>query len=503
MTYKTLNQLISPLKPITITGSLDTAVHDITNDSRQVKKGSVFVAVKGYSMDGNRYIQNAVEAGAAAVVTDNFIPNLAIPQIVVENTREAQALMACEFFDHPSRSLKIAGVTGTNGKTTSSFMIDGILQSAGLHTGLTGTLYNKINGSILPTINTTPDSILCQRLLRDMVSAGATHVSMEVSSHAMVMHRVDGTIFTVGGITNFTPDHLDLHPNMSEYMLAKRQFFQMLPQRGTAIVNLDDPGCHEITRSTPADLLWYSLTNPKADIYLRDYQHRGKGAVIAAQINAKKIATDTDIIYFYLGIPGRHNISNALLATATALTMGIDSASIAKGLGSFRGIFRRFETIYNGKYRVIDDATHNPGNMDAVFSAVEEQADALTIVYAIRGNRGVSINQSIAATLRGWSQKLKLKRVIITSCEDTAGPLDKVAPDEEQVFRTELAGLKTDIQYYNTLRDALSLAVDSVQKGETLLLMGAHPMDHVSDLFSELSGIETTTLPRPPRFGIH
>jgi len=504
MENKTLKQIIQNLQYKEIIGSPEIAVLDITNDSRMVKTGSVFIAVPGYSVDGHQFITRAVKAGAAAVVVQFPMEGVSVPQIIVDNTRKAQATMACEFYDHPSHDLKIIGVTGTNGKTTSTFMIDSILKAAKLHTGLMGTLYNKVNGTILPTANTTPDSIVCQSLLRKMNLAGATHVSMEVSSHAMVMHRVDETKFTVGAITNFSPDHLDLHKNMDEYMQAKKSFFKILPPNGFAVVNLDDPGCKKISDSTPAKVLYYSLLDRRADIYMSDYRRRGSGAVVAVKVNSDKLPLESKEIFFYLAIPGRHNISNALLAASTGLVLGIDSPVIAKGLGLFRGIYRRFETIYNGKYRVIDDATHNPANMDAVFHAIEaESSNGLSVVYAIRGNRGVIINRSIAETLSFWAKRIKPVRLVITRCEDTASPLDHVKPEEEQVFRKELAGLNVDIQYKDTLRQAVSTALETVDSGETLLLMGAHPMDDVSTMFSELAGVKTTTLPRPPRFGLH
>jgi len=501
---KTLADLLEHLEYEILTGSPALPISALTNDSRQVKPGSVFLAIPGYSVDGHCYVPEAVKAGAAAVVVQHPEPGIPVPQIVVRDTRRAQAALAAEFYNHPSRELNLIGVTGTNGKTTSTFMIDAILQAAGLRTGLMGTLYNKNNGKILPTVNTTPDSILVQRLLREMAAAGVSHVSMEVSSHAMVMHRVGGTYFAVGAITNFSPDHMDLHRDMKEYLGAKKSFFDMLPESSYAIVNLDDPGCCRIAADTKATTLYYSLTNPKADLYLAKAQRRGSGTVVNAKINTPNVPTSAPEIYYYLGVSGEHNIANSLLAVLTALITGLDIPVIAKGLGGFRGIFRRCEVIYNGSYKVIDDATHNPANMEAVFQAVSAENPAgLSIVYAIRGSRGVEVNRSIAATLRRWTRSVKPAHLVITRCSDTAGPLDQVKPEEEQAVRAELEGLDTDIHFTETLRQAVSYAINNIDRGETLLLMGAHPMDNVSELFSELAGVKTTTLPRPPRFGVH
>lgn len=479
-------------------------VLDLTNDSRHVKPGAVFIAVPGYKTDGHQYIPAAVKAGAIAVVAQRHTPGISVPQIIVKNTRQAGAKLAAEFYGHPSRELKLTGITGTNGKTTSTFMLEAIFQAAGLNTGLLGTLYNKVKEIILPTANTTPDSILCQRLLRDMVDAGVTHASMEVSSHAMVMHRVDCTKFTVGAITNFSPDHLDLHQSMAEYKAAKKRFFDMLPADSFAIVNLDDPNCEKIAAGTAARRLRYSLVNPKAEVFLADYQPRDPGGVATIKINADDIPMHPEQISFSIRLPGRHNLANALLALTAALALGIDAAAVSTGLGNYQGIFRRFEVIYKDEYKVIDDAAHNPSNLDAVFKAImSENPPGVSVVYAIRGSRGVRINQAIAETLAHWAKKIKPQRLIITNCTDTASPLDTVLPQEEEVFRAELADLDADVHFKDTLRQAVSLAIEGMDSGETLLLLGAHPMDEVAGLFSELAGVKITTRPRPPHFGIH
>lgn len=504
MTKKILSQLIIDLAPKSIFGSMQIPVTGLTNDSREVKGGSVFIAVPGHRTDGHHYIPAAMRAGAAAVVAQHPTPGIAVPQVIVENSRLAQATLATKFYDNPSYQLKLTGITGTNGKTTCTFMLDSILKTAKVGSGLMGTLYNKVGGKILPTANTTPDSILCQRLLQGMVAAGATHATMEVSSHAMVMHRISKTRFSVGGITNFSPDHLDLHQNMADYLRAKKSFFDMLPADGYAVINGDEPACRQIAHDTPATKLYYSLSDPMADLYLSNFQRRGSGAIITVSINSQKVPTTSREIVFYLAVSGRHNIANALLAAGAGLALGIEIPTIARGLGAFRGIFRRFETIYNKGYRVIDDATHNPANMDVVFQAVSaDRPSSVSVVYAIRGNRGVDINRSLASTLRHWSQRLRPHSVVITRCDDTASPMDQVKPEEEAAFRVALAGANTDIHFTTTLRQAIGTALESIQPGATLLLLGAHPMDNVSQVFSELAGVPTSTLPRPPEFGVH
>lgn len=474
-------------------------VLDLTNDSRQVKPGTIFIAIKGYEKDGHDYIIPAYKAGAIAIVAQKYTPNLTIPQIIVTNTRQFQARLAAEFFRHPSRELKLVGITGTNGKTSCTFMLEAIYKAAGYSTGLIGTLYNKIGEKILPTSNTSPDSILCQRLLRDMVNKGITHASMEVSSHAMVMNRVDYISFALGAITNFSADHLDLHKNITEYAQAKKSFFQMLPQNSWAIVNLDDPGCLDIAAYTPPPRLSYSLTDPTANVVMVSTSPTLKSNLIT--VRATLPDQNTKKLSFLFHPPGKHNLANVLLAITAALALGIETKAIEIGLESYRGIFRRLEVIYQDEYTVIDDAAHNPSNIDAVFKAVVQQKpQGISAVYAIRGNRGMKINAAIAQTLANWEKIVPLRPLIITNCKDTAGPQDRVLPDEEMIFRTTLANVE-EVYFIPSLHQAVAAAIDKTKPGMTLLLMGAHPMDEVASIFAKQAGVSITTHPRPPPFG--
>lgn len=472
-------------------------VRDLTNDSRLVKPGAVFFAVPGYRTDGHRYIAAAVRAGAIAVVAQRPTANLPVPQIIVASSRRVQAKAAAIYFGFPSAQLTLVGITGTNGKTTSSFMLDEIFRAAGCKTGLIGTLFNKVGDLTLPTVNTSPDSILCQRLLADMAAAGVTHAAMEVSSHAMVMNRVDAVRFALGAITNFSPDHLDLHRSVAKYAQAKKDFFDLLGANSIAVVNLDDPDCIKIAGETTAPTFYYSLVNPSADVYLAVLQKDGPRALATVGYSIPRPGS----LSFSFQPPGRHNLANGLLAVTVALALGIDPAAISEGLSNYRGIFRRLETIYDGDYRVIDDAAHNPSNLEAVFQALAgEKTAGVAVVYAIRGNRGVPINQANAATLAFWAKELDFRPLIITSCTDTAAPADTVLPAEAEVFRTTLASLPKVI-FTDQLQKAVALAIESMAPGKTLLLLGAHPMDEVATLFARLAGVAVFTQPRPPPFG--
>lgn len=507
MPHFMLSDLLAALPEKTLHNFHEQLISDITNDSRQVKPGSLFVAVRGHQDDGHKYISAAVAAGAVAVVCEQ-VADVTVPQIVVSNARLAQALLACHFFGYPSHKMNVIGVTGTNGKTTSTFMINQVLERAGHATGLMGTLYNKVGERIMPTRNTTPDSIVCQRLLADMVNRGISHAVMEVSSHATLMHRVTGIRFKIAAVTNISTDHLDLHKSMEEYLRCKQAFFEMLTADDFAVANIDDTYASRLPLSLKANRLYYGMENPEADIWVTAVENcqRGTQFRVAVQTefeNQKGQLVEPTEFDIKLAVPGRHNVYNALLAATTMLALGCSIEEIVEGLESFRGIFRRYEVIYDGEFRVIDDATHNPGNMEAVFqTAAAEKAKDFVVVYAIRGNRGVAINRAIAATLRRNVEQLGPKLLIITRCQDTASSLDVVQADEERAFFNELRQMSgVPVKCVDKLRDAVRRALEVVEAGDVMLLLGAHPMDSVAEVFSEEIGEDLTLLPRPPRFG--
>lgn len=504
MLKKHLYQLLKGLDCRVVGG--DVVVSHITNDSRQVQPGSLFFAIKGYRDDGGRYINDAIKAGAAALVTETAIAHCPIPQVIAAEPRRCQSAIACNFFDNPGRELVITGITGTNGKSTTTLLVDSILRAEALRTGVMGTLYAKLDEELRPARHTTPDSIECQGLLRQMAQKGVSHVTMEVSSHAMVMDRVSHVPFAAGGLTNFSPDHLDLHRDMEDYFQAKKKFFDLLSPDSIAVVNADDKYSAPMVKDCKARIITYGIEEV-ADIMLvsQGQSSGGQGLEIAITRSLtlpRGHTLETGELDTELHLPGRHNIYNALLAASIALGLGTSPAAVSAGIARFQGLFRRCEEIWNGSYRVIDDATHNPGNMNAVFETVADSSSKYVVVYGIRGSRGADINRDLASTLGNWSHKLPTKQVIVTKCTDTASPADAVTPEEARTFTQEIlntASCKT--QFAETLREAVAQAVQAVEPGDTLLLLGAHPMDGVAEIFAQEAGVEIKVQPRPPAFG--
>ena len=484
----------------------DVIVSHITNDSRQVKPGSLFFAIKGYRDDGRRYINDAIQAGAAALATDTEIADCPIPQVIAAELRRCQSAIACSFFENPGRDLVITGITGTNGKSTTTLLLDSILQAEALKTGVMGTLYTKLAEELRPARHTTPDSIECLGLLRQMKDKGMSHVTMEVSSHAMVMDRVCDVPFAAGGLTNFSPDHLDLHRDIEDYFQAKKKFFDLLSADSIVAVNADDKYSARMVKDCKAQIITYGI-DKVADIMLASQGQSSGGqwleiAITRSLTFSRGLTLETGELETELRLPGRHNIYNALLAAAIALGLGVSPAAVTAGIARFQGLFRRCEEIWQGSYRVIDDFTHNPGNMNAVFDTVANNSTKFVVVYGIRGSRGAEINRDLASTLGSWSHKLPTKQLIVTKCTDTASPADVVTEEEARTFTQEILN-KTNCKtlFAETLREAVAQAVQAVEPGDTLLLLGAHPMDGVAEIFAQEAGVEIKVQPRPPAFG--
>ena len=266
-----LNELLSNVEMITHNGDLSTPITGVTNDSRQVEPGFLFVSIQGFKKDGHSFILDALRRGAAAIVTEKPLSNsLPVPTIQVTNGRRALARMSTTFYGYPAQKLKVIGVTGTNGKTTTTYLIENILSHAGYKTGLIGTIAYKINGRVYPAGRTTPESVQLQSLLREMVDNGVQHVVIEVSSHALALERVTGCEFDVAVFTNITQDHFDFHGTFENYLETKTKLFSCLGQGGKthpfAVINVDDPSSEYILKHVPraATVITYGLEQERA-----------------------------------------------------------------------------------------------------------------------------------------------------------------------------------------------------------------------------------------------
>ena len=355
-------------------------ISNVQYDSRQVTPGGLFVAVSGFQADGHQYIPKAAENGAVCVVCEKQ-PQIDIPYVIVPDARAALAQLGANWFSHPADDMCVIGFTGTNGKTTSTYLLKHVLErTLGAKVGLIGTIQNMIGDEILHTERTTPESFELQKLLAQMRSAGCTHVIMEVSSHALVLHRADEIPFAAGVFTNLTEDHLDFHKTMDAYCDAKAMLFTRCK---TGVVNADDPYAGRILQSASCECLTYSA----------------KGA--AAALRAEHIALHADRVAFdaafggktcpvTLGIPGIFSVYNALGVIGAALALDIPLEKIADALRTAQSVKGRVEVVPTpGKdYTVLIDYSHTPDSLENILRAVRGFCTGRVIaVFGCGGDR--------------------------------------------------------------------------------------------------------------------
>lgn len=334
-------------------------VGGLAYDSRRVGPGDVFVALRGLKATGTDYAAEAVRRGAVAVVADRQADTApGVPWIIVPDARAAMADMAAELYAYPSRSMQVVGITGTNGKTTTAYLLRAVFESAGKKCGLLGTVAYSIGDQELPASRTTPEAPDVQRMFRQMVDAGCRACVMEVSSHALSLRRVDGTTFAAGVFTNLTRDHLDYHGDMESYFAAKRRLFEMLPDGAPAVINLDDPR-GESLRKVASTTVTYAISKP-ADISPGPLALTFGGLEFDARTPKGNVHVKSRLV-------GRPNVSNVLATVATATALDIPAAAIERGLARLRGVPGRFEVVSSSEddvtvvidYAHTDDALKN------------------------------------------------------------------------------------------------------------------------------------------------
>ena len=370
------------LKDIPILGSsvsMELDVAHVAYDSRRVEKGGLFVAVTGFAADGNRFIPMALEKGAAVIVTAKK-PEEAVPYVLVESDRQALALIGCNFYGHPAASMKMVGVTGTNGKTSVTLILKHVLEKTlGAKVGLIGTTANMIGDEVLPTERTTPESFELQGLFARMRDSGCTHVVMEVSSHAIALDRVGGVRFDAAAFTNLTEDHLDFHKTMDHYCMTKAELFHRC-DRG--VINADDAYAEKMRSAAECEVLTTAVAG-EGTLAAKDLQLRAGGIDFTAVLEGREVPVS-------LGIPGKFTVYNALTVLGLAVSLGIDLADAAKALADAPGVKGRVEVVPTPgtDYTVLIDYAHTPDGLENVLSAVKGFCTGrLIAVFGCGGDR--------------------------------------------------------------------------------------------------------------------
>lgn len=442
----------------------DFEVSSVTGDSRnEIEENSVFVCIKGFQLDGHIFASDVMKKGAGAVIVerDMGLKN----QIIVKNSREAYAILCSNFYENPSRELKVIGVTGTNGKTTVTNVIADILRANGHKVGLIGTIENVIDTLHIPAKHTTPDPLELNALFRRMVQAGCEYAVMEVSSHALDQHRLDGCEFEVGVFTNLTQDHLDYHGNMENYFEAKSKLFSKCKK---AVVNLDDS---------------YGVTLSKKLLEKGEVPTFTFSTELdVANYTAKSIKLNADGVKFaFVGkdiierisfcMPGVFSVSNAMAALCAVINCGLTPSEASFGISKCEGVRGRTEVLFaDNDYTIICDYAHTPDGLEKILAAIKGFARGRVVtLFGCAGNRDATKRPKMAQTVAQNSDF-----VIITSDNPRSENAEKIIDDA-------LKGLKTATTPYIAIPDrytAIEWAINHMQKDDVLLLAGKGHEDY-------------------------
>jgi len=456
-------------------------INGVTSDSRKVKEGFIFVAIEGEKLDGNSFIDDAVARGASIVFTEKDITRTDCIIKKTNNCRKKLAELCNEFYDYPSEKLVVIGVTGTNGKTTTTHLIHEIILKQGISAGLIGTLSIKLNDKDYNPQLTTPIAEDIYFYLREMVKNNVKVVVMEVSSHGLKSNRVHGIDFDIAIHTNIERDHLNFHKTMEDYILSKKKLFDNLSEGKLGLINVDDPNCIRLLEGNNNMVVVTYGLNEKASVTASSIDTEFPSYFNYCLQRGLTTLSGIDIEPFeypmQLNLYGTHNIYNALAAVTCCLLLDVPIQSIARVLKKAKAVPRRMELIYEKDFSIIDDFSHNPASYEAVLSSIQGLPyKNIYIVNAIRGNRGLLINTENAEILKQWTQILKVKDLIITSSTEFVASTDKVTAQEKEVFIDTLYKANVLYKYEDRLSDAIKRALSQIQAGDLLLLLGAQGM---------------------------
>ncbi|HUG36907.1 MAG TPA: UDP-N-acetylmuramoyl-L-alanyl-D-glutamate--2,6-diaminopimelate ligase, partial [Candidatus Limnocylindrales bacterium] len=381
--------LLDALPVKTVLGTVPSAITGVSYDSRKVTPGSIFVAVPGLKQDGRRHVPEALARGAAAVVVEGADPGPggAAARILVPSSREALARLAAAYFGHPSRALTLVAITGTNGKTTTSYLVDALFRAAGHTTGLIGTIQYRIGAEAVDAGQTTPEAVELQSLLARMREAGVTAAAMEVSSHALALRRVDGTELDVAVFTNLTQDHLDFHGTLEDYRQAKARLFALLAageKAGrAAVINVDDPAGASMVEGVALRTIRFGM-RARADVTPRRVESGTGGIRMDVETPAGALTVRSPLV-------GEHNVMNLLGAVGVGLALGMEPASIGSALATVQTVPGRFERVEAGQpYLVAVDYAHTPDALERTLVTARKLVTGdgrLAVVFGCGGDR--------------------------------------------------------------------------------------------------------------------
>jgi UDP-N-acetylmuramoyl-L-alanyl-D-glutamate--2,6-diaminopimelate ligase len=441
---------------------LDVPCPGVTHDSRRVTPGSVFVALRGLKMDGAAFAAQAIADGAVAIVADQPGPaDSSAPWLVVPDARVALALLAAEYYGHPSRQMRVVGITGTNGKTTTSYLITAIFEAAGVRCGVMGTVMYRIGDRTFDATRTTPEAPEVQDLLRQMVEAGCGACVMEVSSHALALHRVDGMHFAAGVFTNLTRDHLDFHADMEDYFAAKRRLFEMLPPDAPAAINADDPRC-AVLMDVARHPVTYAINKP-ADVTTGPLSFSLSGLDFEVRAPQGVIAVHSKLV-------GRPNVYNILGAVATTAALGIPLDAIERGLERLAGVPGRFEIVSTGDddITVLVDYAHTDDALRNLLETARPMAtQRLITVFGAGGDR-----DRTKRPLMGMVAARLSDLVVITSDNPRSEDPLRIIEEVKRGAASETRQSNAEVLTIVDRREAIEQAIKRAGSADVVLIAG-------------------------------
>jgi UDP-N-acetylmuramoyl-L-alanyl-D-glutamate--2,6-diaminopimelate ligase len=472
----TLTQLLAVLrgqvKILEQRGDMSCPVHAITDDSRAVTAGSLFVAVKGERIDGHRFVEQAIKAGAVAVVAQATVASGPLPFVQVADSRKALGFLGSRFYGDPSARLKMIGVTGTNGKTTTTYLCKSLLEGIGRRVGLIGTVGYQIGQETIPASHTTPGALDLQALLAKMVEGGLDAAVMEVSSHALALDRTAGCEYDVAVFTNLTQDHLDFHHTMDEYFEAKLRLFTGLAggkKTGKrAIVNLDDPRGGEIRAACPVPAWGYAIKN-QADIKAERVRLSLAGTTFTAATPAGSFAVESRLV-------GEHNVYNLLGAIGVALHSGVTSDQVCEAAAQITNVPGRFERVSSGQdFTVVVDYAHTEDALLRLLTAAQTlKTGRIITVFGCGGDRDRGKRPKMGRAAVEYSDV-----VILTSDNPRTEDPMAILHEVEIGVRDALA-LRNHVQYHMVpdRREAIGAAIHEARRDDMVLIAGKGHEDY-------------------------
>ncbi len=475
-----LKEIAELLVTSRLAGNGETEIAGVSNDSRTVQPGELFICLRGHTSDSHRFAPQAAARGAAALIVERELP-LPLPQLIVRDSRLAMAIVAGRFYGYPSHSLKLIGVTGTNGKTTTTNLIEQVLARLGHTAGVIGTIELRYAGQSYPMSGTTPQTLQLQQYLSRMRDAGTAYCAMEVSSHALEQGRVKGCRFRTAVFTNLSQDHLDYHETMERYAAVKGLFFSRLgnvyapseSERSYAVLNSDDPLAATYAELTAAEVVTYGI-DAEADV-------KASNIRITAQGTTFHVGTFRGEAEVALQMAGKFNVYNALAAIAAVLLEGAELADIAAALAAVPGVPGRVESVHEGQdFAVIVDYAHTPDGLENVLQAIRELAERRIIcVFGCGGDR-----DRTKRPLMGLIAAKYAEYCIITSDNPRSEPPDRIMQD----IATGMANNNILPERYELIADrraAIQKAVEMASPGDVVLIAGKG-----HETYQELNGVK-------------